>query len=98
MFAVVLKSECPNQSWICFRGTPLASNRLAQLWRRSWKRTFFHSVPLNKSGKLCGQIVGFQKISHFIHKYKAVVFVVVAVAADLLVQFLRRLDLRKIFL
>lgn len=29
--AVVLKSEWPSHSWICFSGTPLASSKLAQL-------------------------------------------------------------------
>ena len=33
MFAVVVKSLCPSHSWICLRGTPLASSKLAQLCR-----------------------------------------------------------------
>lgn len=38
MLAVVEKSLWPSHSWICFMGTPFARRRLAQLWRRSWKR------------------------------------------------------------
>jgi|GEM_PF-1354872 len=33
MFEVVEISLCPNHSWISFRLTPLAYNKLAQLWR-----------------------------------------------------------------
>ena len=57
-----------------------------------------HAVPLDEGGKLGGQIVGLHPLAQLIYKYKAVVFVVVAVAADLLVQLLRRLDLCKVFL
>ena len=58
----------------------------------------FHAVPLDESGKLGCQIVRLHPLAQLVHEYKAVVFVVVTVAADLLVQLLLRLDLRKIFL
>ena len=57
----------------------------------------FHAVPLDECGELRGQIVGPHPLAQLVYEYKAVVFVVVAVAADLLVQLLRRLDLRKVF-
>ena len=39
-FRVVAMSLWPNHSWISFMGTPCLSSRLAQEWRRSWKRIF----------------------------------------------------------
>ena len=54
---------------------------------------FFHAVPLDKGGELRGQIIGLHPLAQLVHEDEAVVFVVVAVAADLLVQLLRRLDL-----
>ena len=57
----------------------------------------FHSVPLNKGRKLLRKIIGIHSLSQFIHKYISVVLIVVAVAADLLVQFLRRLDFSEVF-
>ena len=59
---------------------------------------FLHAVPLDEGGKLRGQVIGLHPLAQLIYEYKAVVFIVVAVAADLLVQLLRRLDLCKIFL
>ncbi len=59
---------------------------------------FLHAVPLDKCRELRGQIIGPHPLAQLIHEYKSVVFVVIAVAADLLVQLLRRLDLRKVFL
>ena len=59
---------------------------------------FLHAVPLDEGRKLRGQIIGLHPLAQLIYEYEAVVFIVVAVAADLLVQFLRRLDPRKIFL
>ncbi len=58
----------------------------------------FNAVPLDESRKLGCQIVRLHPLAQFVHEHKAVVFIVVAVAADLLVQLLRRLDLRKVFL
>ena len=58
----------------------------------------FHAVPLDKCRELGGQVIGPHPLAQLIYEYEAVVFVVVAVAADLLVQLLRRLDLRKVFL
>ena len=59
---------------------------------------FLHAVPLDKCGELRGQVIWSHPFSQLVYEYKAVVFIVVAVAADLLVQLLRRLDLCKIFL
>ena len=39
--AVIEKFECPSHSCIAFMGTSFASKRLAQEWRRSWKRKCF---------------------------------------------------------
>ena len=58
----------------------------------------FLAVPLDEGRELRGQVIGPHPLAQLIYEYEAVVFIVVAVAADLLVQFLRRLDLRKIFL
>lgn len=58
----------------------------------------FQAVPLDECGELRGQVIGSHPLAQLVHKHEAVVFVVVAVAADLLVQFLYRLDLCKIFL
>ena len=52
----------------------------------------FHAVPLDEGGKLRGQVIGPHPLAQLIYKYKAVIFVVVAIAADLFVQLLRRLD------
>ena len=59
---------------------------------------FLHAAPLDEGGKLRGQVIGLHPLAQLIYEYKAVVFIVVAIAADLLVQLLRRLDLCKIFL
>ena len=59
---------------------------------------FLHAVPLDKGWKLGGQVIGLHPLTKLIYEHESVVFIVVAVAADLLVQFLRRLDLRKVFL
>ena len=58
----------------------------------------FHAVPLDESGELRGQVIGSHPLAQLVYEHESVVFVVVAVAADLLVQLLRRLDLRKVFL
>ena len=58
----------------------------------------FYAVPLDEGGKLRGQIIGPHPLAQLIYKYKTVVFVVAAVAADLLIQFLCRLNLRKVFI
>ena len=58
----------------------------------------FHAVPLDEGRELGGQVIGSHPLAQLVYEHEAVVFVVVAVAADLLVQFLRRLDLRKVFL
>ena len=44
-----------------------------------------------------GQIIGSHPLAQFVHKYKAIVFIVVAVAADLLIEFLRLFHLQKVF-
>ena len=49
-------------------------------------------------GKIACQIVRTHQIAQLVHKDIAVILVVVAVAADLFVQLLRCLDLRKVFL
>lgn len=60
---------------------------------------FLHAVPLDEGGELRGQVIIWSHpFSQLVYEYKAVAFIVVAVAADLLVQFLRRLDLHKVFL
>ena len=59
---------------------------------------FLHAVPLDKCRELGGQVIGPHPLAQLIYEYEAVVFVVVAIATDLLVQLLRRLDLRKVFL
>ena len=51
----------------------------------------FQAVPLDEGGELRGQVIGLHPLAQLVHEHKAVVFVVVAVAADLLVQLLRRL-------
>lgn len=56
----------------------------------------FHAVPPDEGGKLGGQVIGLHPFAQLVHEHKAVVFVVVAVAADLLVQLLCSLDLRKV--
>ena len=56
------------------------------------------AMSLEIGGKLRGQIIGPYPFAQFVYEDEAVIVIVIAVAADLLVQFLRRLDLRKIFL
>ena len=38
----------------------------------------FHAVPLDKGGKLGGQVIRPHPLAQLVHEYKAVVFVVVA--------------------
>lgn len=59
---------------------------------------FLQAVPLDEGRKLGCQIIGPHPLAQLVHEYKAVVFVVVTVAADLLVQLLCCLDLCKILL
>ena len=42
VLAVIEKSLCPSQSWICFIATPLAKRSDAQLCRKSWKGAFWN--------------------------------------------------------
>ena len=58
---------------------------------------FLHAAPLDECGKLGGQIVGLHPLAQLVHEHEAVVFIVVAVAADLLVQLLRLFHLHKVF-
>ena len=57
----------------------------------------FHAVPLDECGELRGQVIGLHPLAQLIYEYKAIVFVVIAVAADLFVQSLRFFHLLKIF-
>ena len=41
----------------------------------------FHAVPLDEGGKLRGQVIGSHPLAQLIYEYKAVVFIVTAVAA-----------------
>ena len=54
------------------------------------------SVFLQKFRKSTGKILRPHTLAHFIYKHKAVLFVVIAVAADFLVQLLSFLDLHKV--
>jgi len=47
------------------------------------------AVALQEFLECRGQIIGPHPLAQLVHEYKAVVFIVVAVAADLLVQLLR---------
>ena len=49
------------------------------------------TVTLQKFRKCVGQVFHPHPLAQLIHEYKAIVFIVVAVAADLLVQLLRLL-------
>ena len=55
------------------------------------------TVTLQKFRKCVGQVFHPHPLAQLIHEYKAIVFIVVAVAADLLVQFLRLFHLHKVF-
>ena len=55
------------------------------------------AVDLQKLRKRVGQVVHPHPLAQFVHKYKAIVFIVVAVAADLLIEFLRLFHLQKVF-
>ena len=54
------------------------------------------SVFLQKFGESTGEILRSHTLAHFIHEHKAVVFVVVTVAANFLVQLLRLFHLHKV--
>lgn len=55
------------------------------------------AVALQKLRKRVGQVVHPHPLAQLVHEYKAVAFIVVAVAADLLVQLLRLFHLQKVF-
>ena len=55
------------------------------------------TVTLQKFRKCVGQVFHPHPLAQLIHEYKAIVFIVVAVAADLLVQLLRLFHLHKVF-
>ena len=55
------------------------------------------TVTLQKFRKCIGQVFHPHPLAQLIHEYKAIVFIVVAVAADLLVQLLRLFHLHKVF-
>ena len=55
------------------------------------------AVALQKFRKCVGQVFHPHPLAQLIHEYKAIVFIVVAVAADLLVQLLRLFHLHKVF-
>ena len=54
------------------------------------------TVTLQKFRKCVGQVFHPHPLAQLIHEYKAIVFIVVAVAADLLVQLLRLFHLHTI--
>ena len=54
-------------------------------------------MTLQKFRKCVGQVFHPHPLTQLIHEYKAIVFIVVAVAADLLVQLLRLFQLHKVF-
>ena len=47
------------------------------------------AVVLQKFWKCRGQIIGPHPLAQLVHKYKAIIFVIVTVAANLLIEFLR---------
>ena len=55
------------------------------------------AVALQKFRKCVGQVLHPHPLPQLVHEYKAIVFIVVAVAADLLVQLLRLFHLHKVF-
>ena len=55
------------------------------------------AMALQKLRKRVGQVVHPHPLPQLVHEYKAVVFIVVAVAADLLIEFLRLFHLQKVF-
>ena len=55
------------------------------------------AVALQKFRKCVGQVLHPHPLPQLVHEYKAVVFIVVAVAADLLVQLLCLFHLHKVF-
>ena len=61
------------------------------------KAHFPQPVTLNKSRKLRGQIIRLHAFAQFIYENITVVFVIVAVPADLFVQLLRLLHLQEVF-
>ena len=60
------------------------------------KPHFSDSVPLNIGRKIVGQIVRLHPFSKLVYKHISVVFVVIAVAADFLVDFLSLLHFHEI--
>ena len=55
------------------------------------------AVVLQEFRKRRGQIIGPHPLAQLVHKYKAIILVIVTVAADLLVQLLRLFHLQKVF-
>ena len=55
------------------------------------------AVALQKLRKRVGQVVHPHPLAQFVHKHKAIILVIVTVAADLLVQLLRLFHLHKVF-
>ena len=55
------------------------------------------TVTLQKFRKCVGQVFHPHPLAQLIHEYKAIVFIVVAVAADLLIEFLRLFHLQEVF-
>ena len=47
------------------------------------------AVALQKSRKRVGQVIHPHPLAQLVHEYKAVILVIVTVAADLLIEFLR---------
>ena len=54
------------------------------------------SVFIQKFWKRTGEILGSHTLAHFVHEHKAVILIVVTVAADFLVQLLRLFYLHKV--
>lgn len=55
------------------------------------------AVVLQEFWKCRGQIIGPHPLAQFVHKHKAIILVIVAVAADLFIEFLRLFHLQKVF-
>ena len=47
--------------------------------------------------EIAAEIPGIKNVPHYIHEHKAIILVIVTVAADLLIEFLRLFHLHKVF-
>ena len=55
------------------------------------------TVTLQKFRKCVGQVFHPHPLAQLVHKHKAIILVIVTVAADLLIEFLRLFHLQKVF-